>query len=147
MPIAKGRCAVLGVVLCASVGCARLGAPAEICAVLDRQVVAWNRGDVEGFMQGYWKSDALEFATPEGTTRGWQATLERYRAKYPTRELMGALSFERLCVTQTAPEVAEVSGRYRLERRSDVLTGRFTLEMRRIDGEWVIIRDYTVGDS
>lgn len=117
-----------------------------MCAVLDRQVEAWNQGDIEGFMQGYWKSAELEFATPEGTTRGWQATLDRYRAKYPTREAMGTLSFERLCVTQKTPDDAEVSGRYRLDRKNDVLTGRFTLRMRRMDGEWVIVRDDTVGD-
>jgi ketosteroid isomerase-like protein len=130
-------------------GCARhdCAEPVEISAVLDRQVEAWNRGDVEGFMHGYWKSEELEFATPDGTTRGWQATLDRYRKKYPTREAMGTLSFERLCVTQEAPDVAEVSGRYRLDRKRDVLTGRFTLEMRRIEDRWVIVRDYTVGDS
>jgi hypothetical protein len=130
-------------------GCARqdCAEPVEISAVLNRQVEAWNRGDVEGFMQGYWKSDELEFTTPDGTTRGWQATLERYRAKYPTPEAMGTLNFERLCVTQTSSDAAEVSGRYRLDRKSDVLTGRFTLKMRRIGGKWVIVRDDTVGDS
>ncbi|HKQ49978.1 MAG TPA: nuclear transport factor 2 family protein [Phycisphaerae bacterium] len=140
------RILVLGVVFGMGGGCARSGEPGPICAVLDRQVEAWNRGDVEGFMQGYWKSDELEFATPDGTTRGWRATLERYRAKYPTREAMGTLNFERLCVKQTAPDAAEVSGRYRLDRKNDVLTGRFTLQMRRIGGEWVIVRDDTVGD-
>ena len=129
-----------------AVGCSQTNSCDGILTTLDRQVDAWNQGDVEGFMQGYWKSEELRFVTPEGTTRGWQATLDRYRAKYPTRELMGRLSFEQICVAQKGPEVADVLGRYRLDRQNDVLTGWFTLEMRKIGAEWVIVRDFTVGD-
>ncbi len=127
-------------------GCAQQAEHPEIRSVLDRQVDAWNRGDVVGFMQGYWKSDELEFTTPQGTTRGWQATLDRYRTKYPTREAMGTLRFERLTVARPTPETAEVSGRYRVETTSGVKSGRFFLKMRRIDGAWVIVSDHTVAD-
>lgn len=136
---------ILGLLLFA--GCGRTGENDAVRSVLDRQVEAWNHGDVEGFMQGYWKSDELEFTTPDGTTRGWQATLDRYRTKYPTAEAMGVLRFERLTVARTATDAAEVSGRYRVAAKDGLKTGRFYLKMRRIDGAWVIVRDHTVGDS
>jgi len=128
-------------------GCAQPAEHPEIRTVLDRQVEAWNRGDIEGFMQGYWKSDELEFATPQGVTRGWKATLDRYRARYPTREAIGTLRFEQLTVARTTVDAAEVSGRYRVETTGGVKTGRFFLKLRRIDGAWVIVCDHTVGDS
>jgi uncharacterized protein (TIGR02246 family) len=130
-------------------GCARPAADhPEIRAVLSKQTEAWNRGDIEGFMQGYWKSDETVFRTLKGETRGWQAVLERYQQTYPTPEKMGRLAFENLQISQTAEDRAEVSGRYRLmtgNKGSDTQTGRFYLTMRRIDGAWVVVKDFTVG--
>jgi ketosteroid isomerase-like protein len=130
-------------------GCAR---PAvdhpEIRAILNQQADAWNRGDLEGYMQGYWKSDETVFRSPKGETRGWQAVLEKYRQAYPTREKMGRLLFEGLQISTMGEDKAEVSGRYRLKTDgaagSGQSSGRFYLAMRRIDGAWVIVRDYTI---
>jgi ketosteroid isomerase-like protein len=141
-----GAIGLLGVMLTTCAGC---GAPVdhpEIRAVLDGQASAWNRGDLEGFMRGYWRSDELVFSSPTGETRGWTATLERYRQSYPTREKMGQLSFENLRIARPSEDQAEVSGRYRLKRSDGVHAGRFYLKMRRTDGAWVIVRDRTVGD-
>jgi ketosteroid isomerase-like protein len=124
-------------------GCARPIDHPQIRAVLDAQVEAWNAGDLEGFMQGYWKSDELAFSSPASTTRGWQATLDGYRKRYPTREAMGRLRFEDLAIARTGPKAAEVSGRFILETAAGRKSGRFFLHMRELDGTWVIVRDHT----
>src|SRR5688500_20373972 len=66
---------------------------ADILAVMDAQVVAWNRGDIDTFMNGYWKSDKLVFASGNDITRGWQTTLDRYKKNYSSRDKIGTLSF------------------------------------------------------
>jgi len=119
---------------------------AEITSVLESQQAAWNVGDIDGFMKGYWKSDNLVFSTPDGDTHGWQATLDRYKSRYATPEQMGKLSFSRLTVARPTPDTAEVSGVYRLDLSDGVKSGRFYLHMRQIEGQWVIVRDRTVAD-
>lgn len=127
-------------------GC-RTSEYADITSVLDSQQAAWNVGDIDGFMKGYWKSDDLVFSTPDGDTHGWQATLDRYKSRYATPEQMGKLSFSRLTVARPTPDTAEVSGVYRLDLSEGVKSGRFYLHMRLIDGQWVIVRDRTVADA
>jgi hypothetical protein len=119
----------------------------EIRAVLDEQIVAWNGGDLDGFMRGYWKSDDVVFATPGGETRGWQQVIERYRRRYPDAAAMGHLSFDRITIARKGQTEAEACGVYRLERGEEKFSGRFFLTLRRIDGAWVIVRDYTVSDQ
>lgn len=127
---------------------ARGGDGRAIRAVLDGQVTAWNRGDIDGYMEGYWKSDELEFRTPVRVTTGWHQTRERYIAKYNTREKMGSLEFFDLNFEEQAADSARVTGRYRLTRGTgETDLGRFTLWFRRIDGEWVIVRDETKSDE
>jgi uncharacterized protein (TIGR02246 family) len=128
-------------------GCGSTENDRRVRAVLDRQVTAWNQGDLEGFMAGYWKSDELLFTTPTGTTKGWQATLEGYKTRYPSREKMGALRFEGLKITTSGTDAAHVSGRYRLSTSDGPKTGRFELSFRRIDGAWLIVEDDTVPDA
>ena len=118
-------------------------APAEIEAVLAKQAEAWNRGDIGGFMEHYWKSDELTFSSGGETTRGWTRTKENYQRRYPTREQMGQLKFTQLEVTALGPAAALVLGRWRLERELAPVGGNFSLVMRRIDGQWLIIHDHT----
>ncbi len=142
-------------------GCAAPGPQhPEITAVLDAQVRAWNRGDIDGFMEGYWRSDGLTFVSTSKqvdpqtgeskdvttTTNGWQATLQRYKTKYNTRELMGTLTFRELEVDRADENTANVAGRFHLERGDNDASGRFYLDMRRIDGRWVIVKDRTTAD-
>lgn len=116
----------------------------EIRAVIDAQVAAWNVGDIEGFMRGYWKSDDLVFTTPEDELRGWEALLERYQSRYETPEQMGRLTVDRMIVSRTGEDTADLSGSYRFDTAEGRRTGRFFMKMRRIDGEWIIVRDHTV---
>ena len=115
----------------------------EIEAVVKTQAAAWNRGDIENFMQGYWRSPDLLFASGGTVTRGFVPTLERYQARYSTREAMGKLSFSELETVMLADDAAVLHGRWKLERDGDAPEGLFTLVFRRLDSEWVIISDTT----
>lgn len=92
--------------------------PAEtrraITQLLATQTAAWNRGDVAGFMQGYWRSDSLVFIGKRGLTYGWQPTLDNYRRSYPNAAAMGQLRFDNLRVSPDGPAAAHVVGRWHL---------------------------------
>jgi len=116
----------------------------EISRVLTTQTAAWNRGDVAGFMQGYWKSDSLVFIGKRGLTYGWQPTLDNYRRNYPDASAMGQLTFSNLHITPLSVEAAHVVGRWHLTRPADGdLDGHFLLVFRRIKGQWVIVADHS----
>ena len=114
--------------------------------VLTQQADDWNKGDIEGFMQGYWKSDQLRFCSGGKVTRGWQATLDGYRVRYASRAKMGRLAFDQLVITPLADDVVFVVGRWKVTRDNSV-GGMFTLIFRRIEGQWLIIHDHTSVDS
>ena len=115
----------------------------EVRAVLDEQVAAWNRGDIEGFMKGYWRSEQTAFVGASGITRGWQGLLERYRRSYPDRKAMGKLTFSNLEITLLSPKAAVILGEWRLEREADQPGGVFTLVARKMPEGWRIIHDHT----
>jgi beta-aspartyl-peptidase (threonine type) len=119
---------------------------AEITAVLERQAAAWNNGDVEGFMQGYWNSPELSFSSGGKVTRGFEPTANHFRTRYPDRAAMGHLTFSDLEVTLLGRDAALVLGRYRVDS-SQSSTGAFSLTMRRIDGSWLVIHDHTSRDA
>lgn len=114
-----------------------------IRAVLDEQAAAWNRGDVAGYMQGYWKSEQMTFSGASGVTRGWQAVFDRYRTRYPDRKAMGQLAFSEIEITMLGPDAAMVLGRWQLERETDRPGGVFTLVARRLPEGWRVIHDHT----
>jgi beta-aspartyl-peptidase (threonine type) len=118
---------------------------AAVRVLLDRQVEAWNRGDLEGFMTGYWNSADLVFQSGATLTRGWQQTRERYRRRYQAEgKEMGRLRFEDLDVQPLGPEAAFVRGRWHLTMKDGTHpNGLFTLLLRRIGGEWKIVHDHT----
>lgn len=111
--------------------------------VLTEQTKAWNRGDVEGFMQAYWKSDSLLFIGKSGVTRGWQQTLNNYKKGYPDTVAMGKLSFDIIQVKQLSGGDAFVVGKWRLHRTIGDLSGHYTLLLRKIKGQWVIMADHS----
>ena len=118
-------------------------AEATIRGLLQAQLASWNAGDIDAFMEHYWKSEGLTFSSGGKLTRGWQETLENYRQRYPSRDDMGTTSFENLEVTLLSPASALVLGDWRLERDSGDIGGKFSLVFRRIDGRWVIVHDHT----
>jgi uncharacterized protein (TIGR02246 family) len=118
-------------------------AAAEIRAVMAAQVAAWNRGDIDGFMAGYARSDATEFVSGDKITRGWQTVRDNYRKKYNTRDKMGRLLFSEIQVTPLGADAAIVLGRWELVRKSDKPHGTFTLLFRRTPAGWRIVHDHT----
>jgi uncharacterized protein (TIGR02246 family) len=116
---------------------------AEIRAVMLAQVTAWNRGDIDGFMNGYARSGTTEFISGDKLTRGWQTVRDRYKKKYDSREKMGTLTFSEMKIRQLSGDAALVIGRWRLVRPGDKPHGRFTLLFRRTSDGWRIVHDHT----
>ncbi|MCC7505837.1 MAG: nuclear transport factor 2 family protein [Saprospiraceae bacterium] len=115
----------------------------EIRSVMQEQQDAWNRGDLEEFMQGYWQSDSLRFIGSRGLTYGWQATLDNYKKGYPDRDAMGTLTFDILSVELLSKKSAFVVGKWHLARKAGDLSGHYTLLWRKIKGKWVIVADHS----
>ncbi|MDB5032608.1 DUF4440 domain-containing protein [Mucilaginibacter sp.] len=114
-----------------------------IIKLMDDQRQAWNRGDLEGFMQGYWKSDSLMFVGKTAPTFGWQNTLNNYKRGYPDKAAMGILIFDIKKVQILDPENAFVFGAWHLKREKDEPGGYYTLWFRKINGVWKIVVDHT----
>jgi uncharacterized protein (TIGR02246 family) len=115
----------------------------EIEKVLSDQVAAWNRGDLPGFMQAYWQSDKLSFSSGGSTRRGWKSIHDHYQAKYGGKSDLGQLSFTDLEVSLLNPDHALVLGRWHLATGESAMEGNFSLVVRHIDENWVIIHDHT----
>jgi ketosteroid isomerase-like protein len=115
----------------------------DIRNVMKKQQDVWNSGNLEGFMDGYWRSDSLRFLSKDGVTMGWKASLLRYQKAYPSQEAMGQLKFENLRIEVLSGEEAYADGRWNLFRSSDTLSGHFTLLWKRIDGRWLIVSDHS----
>ena len=116
---------------------------AEIRAVLQAQAEAWNRGDIDGYMNGYAHSPVTEFVGGDTLTRGWQTVRDRYKKKYNSRARMGTLSFSEVKVTLLCPDAALVIGRWKLSRTRDQPHGRFTLLFRKLGEGWRIVHDHS----
>lgn len=115
-----------------------------IRTLLQEQVVAWNRGDLDSFMEPYWRSPNLVFTSGAELRRGWQATYDRYRKRYGgDSDTMGQLAFKNLEVTMLGPDAAWVLGGWHLTRKGTESGGIFTLVLRRLQGEWRIVHDHT----
>ena len=116
---------------------------AAVRAVLEAQRDAWNRGDIEGYMDGYARSTDTVFVSGDNVMRGWQSVLERYKKSYNSRERMGVLTFADLEITPLGKDAAVVLGRWHLRRANDEPHGRFTLILRKTRKGWKIVHDHT----
>ena len=124
-------------------------AVADVKAVLTAQIDAWNRGDLDGFMAGYWKSPDLVFFSNGTATRGWQATLDRYRARYQADgRQMGTLDFPELDVVALGAEAAMARGRWRLKMPDGKeLSGMTSVIFRKLLEGWRIVHDHSSAES
>jgi ketosteroid isomerase-like protein len=149
---AKGTVAALLLVLSAACSAAespRPDAVNDVRGVWTAQVEAWNRGDLDGFMAGYWKSPDLVFYSNGTETRGWQATLDRYRARYQAEgKQMGTLDFPELDIVALGPESAMVRGRWRLKMPDGTaLSGMTSVIFRKLPEGWRIVHDHSSAES
>jgi ketosteroid isomerase-like protein len=118
-------------------------AAAQIRAVLRAQQDAWNRGDVDGFMNGYMRSRSTIFVSEDSVRRGWETVRDRYKKKYPDRAKMGMLTFSKIEITPLGLDAAVVLGSWHLKRAQDQPHGRFTLIFRKTAEGWRIVHDHT----
>ena len=116
---------------------------AAILKLLDEQQTAWNDGDLNGFMQGYWNSPELTFAGSGGIARGWESVLARYKREYPDRAAMGQVNFSDEEVRFLGPDAALVLGQWHLRRSSGDIGGVFSLVFHRQPEGWRIVHDHT----
>jgi ketosteroid isomerase-like protein len=115
----------------------------EVRAVMEAQQAAWNRGDIDAFMEGYDRAETTTFVSGDQLIRGWQTVLDRYKQQYNSREQMGTLTFAELAIKPISPVLALADGRWQLSRANDTPHGRFTLLFSRINNNWRIIHDTT----
>ena len=118
-------------------------ATAQIRAVLHAQQDAWNRGDIDGFMNGYARSASTVFVSDDTIRRGWETVRARYKEKYSDRAKMGVLTFSEPEITLLSPNAAVVLGRWSLKRAKDQPHGRFTLIFKRLAEGWRVVHDHT----
>jgi len=114
-----------------------------ILKVLEDQRQGWNKGDMDAYMQGYWKSDSLLFVGKNGPTYGWQKTLDNYKKGYPDKSAMGFLTFGIKKVEFLSKDRAFVLGSWNLKREKDEPKGYFTLLLRKINGQWKVVADHS----
>ena len=118
----------------------------DIRKLLADQAIAWNNGDLVGFMNGYWKSKDLTFVSGKDATRGWDRTLERYKKRYQSEgKEMGKLTFSDVDVRILAPGVALVTGKWQLKLKKDTVGGRYSLILKKLKEGWRIVHDHTSG--
>lgn len=135
---------ILAVLLIAATASAAVtrGDRAAIRRVLDEQAAAWNRGDIDGYMAGYAKSDDTMFVGTD-VTRGWTKVRDRYKAKYDSREKMGTLDFSDVDLRPLGNDDVVVTGAWKLTRAADTPHGRFTLIFHRLHEGWRIVYDHS----
>jgi ketosteroid isomerase-like protein len=116
-------------------------AEAGIRLVMEAQEIAWNNHDLEGFMQGYWKSDSLKFYGSNGLTKGWNQTLANYKKGYPTKAESGTLKFVINDISKIEGDNYWVMGEYHLKRDVGDANGPFLIIFKKINGDWKIVAD------
>lgn len=104
---------------------------------------AWNAGNIDGFMDAYWKSDSLLFIGKKGVTKGWNQTLANYKKSYPDKSAMGRLEFEVINQEAIGKKGVYTIGKWTLFRTADTLGGHFTLLWKKVNGNWKIVADHT----
>ncbi len=116
-----------------------------ILAQMKEQEDCWNKGDLECFMQHYWKSDSLEFIGKSGLNLGWQTTLDNYKNSYKNKDEMGTLSFDYLKTQLIDNNTFHVIGKWQLQRdkMGDILEGHFSILWQKKNNQWVIISDHS----
>jgi hypothetical protein len=123
--------------------CAQDKSETAIRNLLATQVNAWNAGDLEGFMKTYWHNDSLMFIGKSGVTYGWKNTLDNYKRSYKDTVSMGKLNFEILQIKRLSVMYYSVVGKWHLTRSIGDLEGHFTLLIKKIGNNWVIVADHS----
>lgn len=111
--------------------------------IMADQVLAWNMGNLDDFMKGYWHNDSLMFIGQSGLTYGYKNALNNYKKNYSDPDKMGKLFFTLLKIDKLSPEYCFVIGKWFLKRNAGDIGGHYSLLFRKIDGRWQIIADHS----
>lgn len=111
--------------------------------MLFMQVQEWNKGNIEGYMHGYWESDSLVFIGSKGPRYGYSATLANYKKSYPDADHMGKLTTTVVSMQRLSADHYFIIGKWALERNAGNVSGSYTLLLRKMNGEWVIVCDHS----
>ena len=117
-----------------------------VLATLNAQVAAWNEGNLQAFMDMYWKSEDLKYVSGSTVTMGWTATLKQYRERFGSSGRLGQLAIDKTDVQMVSEDVAIATGRYHHTDQAVSANGDFSLVMKRMDGAWRIVHDHSVDD-
>ncbi|MGZ4089699.1 MAG: YybH family protein [Bacteroidia bacterium] len=112
-------------------------------SLMNKQQEAWNKFDIEGFMEHYWKSDSLKFIGSKGLTYGWQKTLDNYKKSYPDKDAMGRLEFNINSAELLGKNAVYIIGKWTIHKKEKDVGGYYTLLWKKIDNKWVIVADHT----
>lgn len=135
---------LLSILLCISLfSTAQSKDEKSIRSLLAEQTAAWNRGDIESFMKGYWENDSLMFIGKSGVTYGWTNTLNNYKRGYPDTAAMGKLTFTLIKLEKISRTYFQVVGKWLLKRSIGDAGGHYTLLLRKINRKWVIVADHS----
>jgi len=114
-----------------------------ILQLLSKQEKAWNEGNINQFMDGYWENDSLVFVGKNGLTYGYNNTLSNYKKNYPDKTYMGQLKFTILSMQPLGKQFYSIIGKWELFRTVGNLSGHYTLLLKKIHGQWKIISDHS----
>ena len=131
------------VIFCSSMCIAQSSNEKAIRELLSEQTKEWNKGNIDGFMKGYWENDSLMFIGKSAVTWGCKKTLDNYKKNYPDTTAMGKLFFDLLVIKPLSAEYYQVVGKWLLKRSIGDLSGHYTLLLKKIKGKWVIVADHS----
>jgi ketosteroid isomerase-like protein len=124
-------------------GFAQTGPEASIRRIMADQAAAWNKGNIDDFMKGYWNNDSLVFVGQSGLSYGYNTALANYKKHYDSPDKMGQLFFTLLSIKKLSPDYCFVLGKWLLKRKAGDIGGIYSLLFRKIDGRWQIVVDHT----
>src|SRR5205823_6032006 len=111
----------------------------DVKALLQKQIEAWNKGDLDAFAEGY--ADDATFISPSGLTQGKEQVVARYKKRYPDRKAMGTLSFEYVEL-RPGHQVTSLVARWKLSYPDKPEAKGLTLLVLHASGDsWRIVED------
>ncbi len=132
----------------ASTAFAQDKATEPIRKILSTQSDAWNKGDLDGFLETYWKSDDLVFFSGGTISKGHKAVADRYAKRYKAEgKEMGKLEFSGLEVEMMGTDTAFARGKWKLEMKAEKPEGLFTLILKKTPDGWKIVHDHSSAEE
>jgi uncharacterized protein (TIGR02246 family) len=111
--------------------------------VFEAGCAAWNRGDLDGYLSSYWDSDKTLWVSGGSLWRGRKAIFEAYKSRFSTPQQMGQITLAELEIEVLTDTDAIAFGRWRLVVEDKSSNGFFTVQLKKIEGAWLIVSDHS----